>query len=138
MNRLVLQGYLNTVKYLPNSCLVYIDEHKGGYKKQSGELVPEKYMQWKIAFKGYFKKYISEHFRNGQLVEVVAEMFPFAVVDGAQVEGYSCIGKSTIGSILKTKSNAKIEERFRAIKAAKAIIFFITTLSYFRNNILLI
>jgi hypothetical protein len=94
MNRLVLQGYLNTVKYLPNSCLVYIDEHKGGYKKQSGELVPEKYMQWKIAFKGYFKKYISEHFRNGQLVEVVAEMFPFAVVDGAQVEGYSCIGKS--------------------------------------------
>ena len=94
MNRFIVQGFINTIKYLPDACVVHIDDFKKGYKKPNGEIVDDKYLSWKIIFKGYFKKYISEHFSNGMLVEIDAEMYPYAIQNGKLIEGYSCLGKS--------------------------------------------
>ena len=94
MNRFIIQGFLNTIKYLPDACIVYVDDFKKGFKKPNGEIVDDKYFSWKIIFKGYFKKYINEHFSNGMLVEIDAEMFPYAIQNGKLVDGYSCLGKS--------------------------------------------
>ena len=63
-------GYINTIKYLPDSCLVFIDEFKRGYRKQDGTMVDDKYMSWKCIFKPYFKKFINDHFNQGMLVQV--------------------------------------------------------------------
>ena len=94
MNRFVVQGFINTIKYLPDACIVYVDDFKKGFKKPNGEIVDDKYFSWKIIFKGYFKKYINEHFSNGMLVEIDAEMYPYAIQNGKLVDGYSCLGKS--------------------------------------------
>lgn len=94
MNRFIVQGFINTIKYLPDACVVHIDDFKKGYKKPNGEIVDDKYFSWKIIFKGYFKKYINEHFSNGMLVEIDAEMYPYAIQNGKLIEGYSCLGKS--------------------------------------------
>ena len=94
MNRFIVQGFINTIKYLPDACVLHIDDFKKGYKKPNGEIVDDKYLSWKIIFKGYFKKYISEHFSNGMLVEIDAEMYPYAIQNGKLIEGYSCLGKS--------------------------------------------
>lgn len=94
MNRFIVQGFINTIKYLPDACVVHIDDFKKGYKKPNGEIVDDKCFSWKIIFKGYFKKYINEHFSNGMLVEIDAEMYPYAIQNGKLIEGYSCLGKS--------------------------------------------
>ena len=72
-------GFINTVKYLPDAALVFIDEFKRGYKKADGETVDDKYLSWKCVFKPYFKKYINEHFSNGMLVQVKGEILPYAI-----------------------------------------------------------
>ena len=43
-------GFINTVKYLPDAALVFIDEFKRGYKKPNGETVEDKYLSWKCVF----------------------------------------------------------------------------------------
>ena len=109
MNRFVVQGFINTIKYLPDACILYIDDFKKGYKKPNGEVVDDKYFSWKIIFKGYFKKYISEHFSNGMLVEIDAEMYPYAIRNGEIIEGYSCLGKS-IDLSSYPRSTVKMEQ----------------------------
>ena len=110
MNRFIVQGFINTIKYLPDACVVYIDDFKKGYKKTNGEIVDDKYISWKIIFKGYFKKYISEHFSNGMLVEIDADMYPYAIHNGKIIEGYSCLGK-TIDIASYPRSSVKQEIR---------------------------
>lgn len=109
MNRFILQGFVNTIKYLPDACILYIDDFKKGYKKPNGEVVDDKYFSWKIIFKGYFKKYINEHFSNGMLVEIDAEMYPYAIRNGEIIEGYSCLGKS-IDLSSYPRSTVKMEQ----------------------------
>ena len=43
MNRFIVQGFINTIKYLPDACVVHIDDFKKGYKKPNGEIVDDKY-----------------------------------------------------------------------------------------------
>ena len=87
-------GTIESVKYLDDSCILYVTEYKKGYKKQSGEYVDDRYVQWRVIFKSYFKKYISEHFGNGMLVEVKGDILPFAVDRGEIVDGYSIQGQT--------------------------------------------
>lgn len=110
MNRFVLQGFINTIKYLPNSCIVFVDEYKRGFTKSNGERVDEKYMTWKVVFKSYFKQYVAKHFANGMLVEIVAEMYPYAVEKEKTVDGYSCMGK-TIDVASYPRSSLRLELR---------------------------
>ena len=110
MNRLILQGTISAVKYLESSCVVYVDEYRKGYKKSNGDTVSEKNFQWKVVFKPYFKGYISKHFGEGMVVEIDAEMLPYAISNGNIIEGYSCLGKS-IDISSYPKSGAKQELR---------------------------
>lgn len=119
MNRFIVQGFINTIKYLPDACVVYIDDFKKGYKKPNGEIVDDKYFSWKIIFKGYFKKYINEHFSNGMLVEIDAEMYPYAIQNGKLIEGYSCLGKS-IDISSYPRSSIKQEQRIMRETQANA------------------
>lgn len=119
MNRFIVQGFINTIKYLPDACVVYIDDFKKGYKKPNGEIVDDKYFSWKIIFKGYFKKYINEHFSNGMLVEIDAEMYPYAIQNGKLIEGYSCLGKS-IDISSYPRASVKQEQRIMRETQANA------------------
>lgn len=87
-------GTIENVKYLPDSCILYVTEYKKGYKKSDGTIVDDKYFQWKVIYKGYFKKYISLHFGKGMLVEVKAEIYPYAIENGNVTEGFSVIGQT--------------------------------------------
>ena len=103
-------GFINTVKYLPDAALVFIDEFKRGYKKTNGETVDDKYLSWKCVFKPYFKKYINEHFSNGMLVQVKGEILPYAIQNQNIVEGYSVLGQ-TINLASFPRANVKQENK---------------------------
>lgn len=87
-------GYINNVKYLQDSCLVFIDEFRKGFRKKDGTIVDDKYLSWKCIFKPYFKKYINEHFNQGMLVQVKGEIMPYAIEKEHLVDGYSVIGQT--------------------------------------------
>ena len=103
-------GLVNTIKYMPDHCLVFIDEFKKGYKKQDGTRVEDRYISWKCIFKPYFKKYINEHFSNGMLVQVKGEVMPYAIDHERLVDGYSVIGQ-TINMASYPKSMLKQERK---------------------------
>lgn len=108
MAKFLVQGYIRSVRFLDDACLVFIDEFKKGFKRNNGTFVDDKYLQWKVVFKGYFKSYISKHFSNGMLVDIYAEVLPYAIEHDNIVEGYSCIGK-TIDIASYPRSSAKHE-----------------------------
>lgn len=101
-------GFINTIKYLPDSLLVYVDEYKRGYKKQDGTIVDDKYLSWKCIFKQGFAKYISKHFGDGMLVEVKGEIMPYAIEKEKLIDGYSVIAQ-TINVASYPKSATKRE-----------------------------
>ena len=104
-------GFIRQVKYLQDSCLVFIDEYKNGYKRSSdGSVVESKFLSWVCIFKSYFKKYVSEHFGNGMLVQVKGEVLPYSVEHGESVSGYTVIGQ-TLNMASYPKSGAKAEIR---------------------------
>lgn len=87
-------GFLESVKILPDSCILFLSEYKKGYKKSDGTIVNDRYVSWKIIYKGYFTKYITSHFGKGMLVEVKGEVLPYAIEHGQAVEGVSVIGQT--------------------------------------------
>lgn len=87
-------GFVETIKLLQDSCILYLSEFKKGFKKGDGTVVDDRYMSWKIIFKGYFKKYLTEHFNKGMLVEVKGEVAPYAVDHEKTIDGYSVIGQT--------------------------------------------
>ena len=87
-------GYINNIKYLQDSCLVFLDEFRKGFRKKDGTIVDDKYLSWKCIFKPYFKKYINEQFNQGMLVQVKGEIMPYAIEKEHLVEGYSVIGQT--------------------------------------------
>lgn len=109
-------GFINTVKYLPDAALVFIDEFKRGYKKTNGETVEDKYLSWKCVFKPYFKKYINEHFSNGMLVQVKGEILPYAIHNQNIVDGYSVLGQ-TIN--LASFPRASVKQENKMIKESQ-------------------
>jgi len=87
-------GFLESVKVLPDSCILFLSEYKKGYRKSDGTIVDDKYVSWKIIYKGYFIKYITSHFNKGMLVEVKGEVLPYAIERGQTVDGVSVIGQT--------------------------------------------
>lgn len=87
-------GFVDAVKVLPDSCILFLSEHKKGYKRADGVVVEDKYHSWKVIFKGYFIKYLTTHFNKGMLVEVKGDIIPYAVEHGEIKEGYSVIGQT--------------------------------------------
>lgn len=87
-------GFLESVKVLPDSCILFLSEYKKGYKKADGTVVEDKYHSWKIIFKGYFIKYLTTHFGKGMLVEVKGEIVPYVIEHGQITDGYSVIGQT--------------------------------------------
>ena len=87
-------GFIECVKVLPDSCILFLSEYKKGYRKSDGTIVDDKYVSWKIIYKGYFTKYITSHFGKGMLVEVKGEVLPYAIEHGKTVEGVSVIGQT--------------------------------------------
>jgi len=87
-------GFVECVKVLPDSCILFLSEYKKGYKKSDGTIVDDKYVSWKIIYKGYFIKYITSHFGKGMLVEVKGEILPYAIEHGQAVDGISVIGQT--------------------------------------------
>ena len=103
-------GFINQVKYLPDACLVFIDEFKKGFRKSDGTIVDDKYMSWRCIFKPYFKKFINEHFNKGMLVQVKGEIMPYAIERDKLVDGYSVIGQ-TLNMASFPRASVKQEHR---------------------------
>lgn len=87
-------GFIDAVKILPDSCILFLSEYKKGYRKADGTIVDDKYVSWKVIYKGYFIKYITSHFGKGMLVEVKGEVLPYAIERGEMVAGVSVIGQT--------------------------------------------
>ena len=87
-------GFVDAVKILPDSCILFLSEYKKGYKKSDGTIIDDKYHSWKIIFKGYFIKYLTTHFGKGMLVEVKGDIVPYAIEHGQVVEGFSIMGQT--------------------------------------------
>ena len=94
MNRFILTGEIRTIKYLPDSIVLYIDDMERGYKRTDGVIVDDMFFSWKVVFSNNFKNFIVKFFNEGMLVDVDAKMRPFAVERGESVQGYSCLGLS--------------------------------------------
>lgn len=87
-------GFVDAIKVLPDSCILFLSEYKKGYKKSDGTIVEDRYHSWKVIFKGYFIKYLTTHFGKGMLVEVKGEIVPYSIEHGQITEGYSIIGQT--------------------------------------------
>lgn len=104
-------GFIDAIKYLPNNggCLIFLSEFKKGYKKSSGEVVEDRYMQWKCIFKQGLVKYVTNHFNKGMLVEIKGEVFPYAIEHGSTVDGYSVVAQ-TLNMYSYPRYHAKSED----------------------------
>ena len=111
-------GFIDAVKILPDSCILFLSEYKKGYRKSDGTIVDDKYVSWKVIYKGYFIKYITSHFGKGMLVEVKGEVLPYAIEHGQAVEGVSVIGQ-TCNMYSYPRYNAKQE--LKMIKESQAV-----------------
>lgn len=89
-----LLGRIEGCRYGETNVTVTLSEYKAGFKKNDGTRVEEKYITWKCIFKPYFKKFISSHFTSGMLVLVKGEIFPYAIHNGEETEGYSMLGQT--------------------------------------------
>lgn len=94
MNRFILTGEIRTIKYLPDSIVLYIDDMERGYKRADGVTVDDMFFSWKVVFSNNFKNFIVKFFNEGMLVDIDAKMRPFAVKRGESTQGYSCLGLS--------------------------------------------
>lgn len=103
-------GTIESIKYLQDSCLLFVTEYKKGYKKSDGEYIDDKYIQWKVIFKSYFKKYLTTNFNTGMLVEVKGEVLPYSIENGNVVEGVSVIGQ-TCNLFAYPKRAIKLEKK---------------------------
>jgi hypothetical protein len=103
-------GFVEGVRVLPDSCILFLSEYKKGYRKSDGTIVDDKYVSWKIIYKGYFIKYITSHFNKGMLVEVKGEVLPYAIEHGQAVEGISVIGQ-TCNMYSYPRYDVKIERK---------------------------
>lgn len=110
-------GFVDAVKILKDSCILYLTEYKKGYRKSDGTVVEDRYHSWKVIFKGYFIKYITSHFGKGMLVEVKGEAAPYAVSHGKIEEGFSIIGQ-TCNIYSYPRYDVKIERKMMSDSAA--------------------
>lgn len=119
MNRFILNGVIRTIKYLPDSILVYVDDMERGYKRGDGVHVDDLYYTWKVVFSNHFKVFITKYFNEGMLVDIDARMRPYAVEKKETTQGYSCIGLSIQRSCY-VKPTAKAEQRM--IKESQGMV----------------
>lgn len=110
MASIAIIGFIDKVKYLPDSAIVFVSEYRRGYKRKDGSYVDEKYIQWKTVWKPYFKNYINNHFNTGMLVEIHGDVLPYAIEHEKIIEGYSILGK-TIDLFSYPRSMAKQEKK---------------------------
>lgn len=103
-------GYINTIKYLPDACILFVDEYKNGYTKKNGEKVQDAYWSWRCIFKAYFKDFVNKHFSRGMLVQVKGEIKPFTLVNDDIQDGYSVIGQ-TINLYSYPRYGTKLEKK---------------------------
>ena len=87
-------GFIDAIKILQDSCILFLSEYKKGYRKTDGTVVDDKYHSWKVIFKGYFIKYLTTHFGKGMLVEVKGDIIPYSIEHGEIIEGYSVMGQT--------------------------------------------
>ena len=112
-------GFIRQVKYLQDGVLVFIDEFKSGYKRSDGTSVGDKVLSWRCIFANYFKKFVSQHFGNGMLVQVKGEVLPYAIEHGNVVDGYSVMGQ-TLNRASYPKSGSRAE--VQAIKESAVVL----------------
>lgn len=93
MANITIIGFIDNIRYLQDSVLVFVSEFKKGYKKSDGTIVEDRYLSWKTVWKPYFKKYFNEHFTDGMLVEIKGDVLPFALNHEKIIDGYSVIGQ---------------------------------------------
>ena len=96
MASFVINGIIRNVKLLPNDggCTVTIHEFKKGYRKKNGDVVTDRWNEWKIIYHQGLVPYITQHFNKGMCVEIKGDIMPYAIVNGECVDGYSALGQT--------------------------------------------
>lgn len=95
MADITLFGHISGIRYTTLNVMVSISENRNGYKRKDGTVVSEETSIYKVFFKPYFKKYISEHFDKNMLVKIKGILYPYAKnKDGNYVDGYTIMGQT--------------------------------------------
>jgi hypothetical protein len=91
---IIVSGHIEGIRYTDKACFVVISERRGGYKRMDGTYQEDELLTWSIAFKEYFKKYVSAHFARGMYVKVKGFALPYARKDGETCDGFTIIGQT--------------------------------------------
>lgn len=86
-------GHISNIKYLPDCILIWIDEYEKGYVKTNGQKIDDRIISWRCIFSGNEskRKYIDKFFNRGSYVQAKGKLYPYAIQNGKQVDGYTVI-----------------------------------------------
>lgn len=88
-------GFIEGIRYTDTAAIVTISERRLGYTKKDGSKVSDELLNFRVIFKAYFKKYLSENFSSGMLVKIKGILLPYAKDHGERDEGgFSLLGQT--------------------------------------------
>ena len=104
-------SFINTIKYLQDAVIVYLDEFHAGYKKSDGTRVEDKYLSFKTVWKPYFKKYIADTSRffkmdlYSRLAYISTTLLAKDLLDGSEPEDRALFIFTQNGSVLADRKH---------------------------------
>ena len=106
-----LNGHIESIKYTETSVFVFVSEVCNGYRDNSGRIVDNEVLVWRIMFPQGMKSYISKYFAKGMLVNIYGIPKPYAKDhDGNSVDGYTILGKN-IDRAAYQRTSTRLEKR---------------------------
>lgn len=111
MASFTLCGHIEAIRYTENSVIVTISEVRNGYRDNSGRVVDNEILMWKVLFPKGMQSYISKFFSRGILVDIYGIPKPYAKDrEGNLVDGYTILGKN-IDRAAYQRTSTKMEKK---------------------------
>lgn len=89
-------GVLKSIRVMPmdKGVAITVHEFKKGYRKKNGDVVTDRWNEWRVMYVKSLIPYVTEHFGRGMMVEIKGEIIPYAMVDDKPVDGYTILGQT--------------------------------------------
>lgn len=90
-----ITGFIIGIRYNEKNVVVTIAENRKGYERADGLKVEDSVVSWTVYYKPHpFKKFISEYFGSGMLVQIKGDILPYAMSAGEIEQGYTIYGQT--------------------------------------------
>lgn len=111
MADIIIRGFIDKIHFLrnQNGGIMQVSEFKKGFKKNGGEIVPDRYISWNVIFRHGQSSYLNTHFNTGMLVKVKGEVLPYAMKQHQFVDGYTVLMDScAVDSYPRSSAKAEV------------------------------